>query len=220
MIYIIFLINSFFIIRADTLEIRTDVRILRENDITEQKITSILDLNRLLDGYLVFEMPDEQQKTDTNNFICQIYYLDSLSKNQVNGYKGILFNIGNELVIDAGLLTAINDIVYNNFRLIWKCFRAFNRDKSKECQPFLFDYGEGFKTDIFKKNTLIEKDLNKYFIYKIKLNAWVYEYYENDNSLLLRTFIPLTELKYFAPANIEELEKYGFKKSNTVVKFY
>ena len=221
---ILFSINSV-ICKCDTLDIKKDKHLHDTITVGMQIINKILDLSRLFDGYLVFEVYDLQSVNDGSNYYCTIYYVDLL-----NDYKmddAILANTSAEFSLAVGF-KGINDSIESNFRLVWRCFNAFNSNKTKGCEPFSFRYWNDFNTNLFEKATLVERDGKKYFIFNFKLYGILYEYYpgrwgrtnRKKYGNLIRTFIPTSELIEFSPVDFKILEDYGFMKSNIVVKFY
>ncbi len=207
-------------LKSDTLEIKKNINLRDKIDFEVRIVKEITDLNKFLDGYIFFEIPTMQPVEDTINFFANIYYIDTIDLAKNGNENFILYNEGNQIMVESGLIKGANDSIYNNFKLVWKCFRTFNKDESKDCHPFLFDRNDGFTTDIFAKSILFERNGHNYFIYRIKLNALVYEYYTPKNNMLKQIFVPLTQIKYFEPAELELLQNYGFKKSSTAVRYY
>lgn len=209
----------------DTLEIKKNIPLQDTTLINMQIINEVLQLNRVFDGYLVFEVPDFQSVSDTNNFYCTIFYVDLLNDFKMN--EAIIVNTSTELSLMAGF-RGTNDSIESNFRLLYRCFRNFSSRITKDCGPFSFRDGDIFNTDLFEKATLVERNRKRYFIFNFELYGILYEYYPGSwgkssrkkYGNLIRTFIPTSELIEFSPVDLKTLEDFGFKKSNVFVRFY
>ena len=209
-----FLINTAI---SDTLTIKKDALILQEIVSNKRIINKIVDLNFLLDGYLIFQILEDSSQYMPENMRCRIYFVDSL--NHISGGAKFYLYTGNDVFMQSGYYDGKNDSIHNSMKTIWKCYRAFNKDKSSECKPFYFNVEDGLRANMFNKTTLIEKDGVNFVVAKIKIYAWIYEYFSNVDTTMKKVFVPNTQFLEFRITNEMMFERFNFKKSTTVLKF-
>lgn len=202
---------------SDTLTIKKDALILQEIVSHKMTINKIVELNYLLDGYLIFQFLEDSSQNMPQYIRCRIYFVDSL--NHFGGEGKFYLYTGNDVFMQSGFYDGKNDSIYNSMKTVWKCYRAFNKDKSSECKPFYFNNEDGLKANVFDKAVLLERDGISFIIAKIKIYAWIYEYFSNVDTTMKKVFVPNTKLLEFIITNEMMFEKFNFKKSTTVLKF-
>lgn len=217
-VIIIFFIGQLLISRADTLYIKSGAALRNPNFAKNQMIVTVNDLNFPMNGYLVIKLIQNLKFSDTSIYYCEIFYIDKLESSDDYNQK-ILYNGSISLLLSSFSFTAIDDSVLKVFEIIRECYTSFYYYLSDDCKPFATLAKDDLTTDIFANNFLVEKNGQMYFVFKINLWAMVYEYYVYETLERCKTFAPISKLRYFSPATLEELEKYGFEKSSVVVKF-